>query len=339
MKPVQTIAQLLKREGTGISWADFTFNPWLGCQKVSPACDHCYAETFVEGRLGHMGVQWGPGKKRLRTKPGNWKKPLRWNRFAAAAGLMLDVFCASLADWADNEAPDEWRLDLAQLILATPSLRWMLLTKRIGNAEAMLRAMFPEGVPQNVALGITVASQGEFDRDVPRALAVKDALGIRWLFLSMEPLLGPVDMTYCRSPYQHHHGWAGTYSPLNGSWWPAVGNPEEEYKNREEGLAKIDLVIVGGESGKDARPMHPAWAVAIVEACVNNGVALHFKQWGDWQPILDLGLGAGVVYMHGRKYTGDRIHRFPDGQISVRVGTRLAGHLFRGREYQERLAA
>lgn len=231
------IKRLLEREGTGISWADMTFNPWIGCQKVSPACDHCYAESLATTRLG---VAWGPGAARRRTAPGNWSKPVKWNRYAAEAGVRLKVFCASLADVFDNAVDPVWRAELATLIAATPSLDWMLLTKRIGNAREMLLAMFGGVVPPNVALGVTIANQEEADRDLPRALAIKQGLGIRRLFLSMEPLLGPVD----------------TRRYLTG----------------------VDLVIVGGESGREARPMAESWVDAVQHHCWSVGVPFHFKQ-------------------------------------------------------------
>ncbi len=237
------ITRLLDREGTGISWADLTFNPWIGCQKVSPACDHCYAESLATTRLG---VGWGPGAPRRRTAPGNWQKPPRWHRAAQAAGVRLKVFCASLADVLDNAVDDQWRRDLAALIIATPALDWMLLTKRIGNARKMLAAMFPDGVPPNVALGVTIANQEEADRDLPRALSVKAGLGIRRLFVSGEPLLGPLNLA---------------------PWLPF-----------------IDLVIIGGESGRGARSMPDAWPLAVRDQCAAAGTPFHFKQQSqaDW---------------------------------------------------------
>lgn len=231
------IKRLLEREGTGISWTDLTFNPWIGCQKVSPACDHCYAEGLATTRLG---VAWGPGAARRRTAEGNWKKVPRWNRIAEEAGHRLKVFCASLADVMDNAVDPAWRWDLGRLILATPWLDWMLLTKRIGNARAMLEAMFPEGVPPNVALGVTIANQEEADRDLPKALSVKSGLGIWRLFVSCEPLLGTLDLTRF--------------------------------------LSGIDLVIVGGESGRDARPMPDYRPRALRNQCAAFRVPFHFKQ-------------------------------------------------------------
>jgi protein gp37 len=117
-------------ENSKIEWCDHTFNPWIGCQKVSPGCDHCYAEAMMDKRYGR--VQWGPHGERKRTSEDNWKKPLAWAK--RANGHRPRVFCASLADWLDNRVPLQWRSDLGRLIEATPELDWLLLTKRPENS-------------------------------------------------------------------------------------------------------------------------------------------------------------------------------------------------------------
>ena len=170
-------------EQTEISWADATFNPWIGCTKVSPACDFCYAARDNERRKWVSG--WGAGVPRRRTK--TWGNPLTWDRKAAVTGLRPRVFCASLADVFDNEVPDEWRADLWALVKATPNLRWILLTKRIGNAAKMLPADWPY---PNAGLMATLANQEEWDRDWPK-LARTPAT---WHGVSAEPLLGPIDI-------------------------------------------------------------------------------------------------------------------------------------------------
>src|ERR1700681_2122869 len=104
-------------ENSKIEWCDHTFNPWIGCQKVSPGCDHCYAEAMMDYRYGR--VQWGPHGERKRTSEGYWRQPTRWNKAAAAASERHRVFCASLADWLDNQVPASWRDDLAHQIEAT----------------------------------------------------------------------------------------------------------------------------------------------------------------------------------------------------------------------------
>lgn len=167
-------------ENTAIEWADDTFNPWIGCQKLSPACANCYAEAMVERFKGDFSV-------RTRTSAANWKKPLTWNAKAAKAGVRRRVFCASLADVFDNQVPEEWRTDLWALIRATPHLDWLLLTKRPQNIAKMLPADWGDGYP-NVWLGTTAENQTEADRRIPHLLAVPAVVR----FLSMEPLLGPV---------------------------------------------------------------------------------------------------------------------------------------------------
>jgi protein gp37 len=185
-------------ENSAISWTDDTFNPWIGCTKVSPACDGCYAENLMATRYGR--VQWGaPGQgegTRQRTSFGE-DYPARF------------VFCASLADVFDNAVPVEWRRDLFDLIRKTPHLTWLLLTKRPG----MIGKLFADTLsgindpavplgqsrwPRNAAIGCTVVTQEEADRDIPKLLAAKAALNPAFAFVSMEPLLGPVDLTRIR---------------------------------------------------------------------------------------------------------------------------------------------
>jgi protein gp37 len=176
-------------ENSKIEWTDHTFNPWIGCTKVSPACDHCYAEAMMDHRYGT--VEWGAGNDRKRTSPGNWKLPLRWNRQAQADGSRPRVFCASLADVFDNEVDPMWRRDLFRLIEDTKSLVWLLLTKRIGNVMKMTDPL--EGnsmLPDNVALGATFANQEEYDRD--RFKLQQAGSAALFTFASFEPLLGPV---------------------------------------------------------------------------------------------------------------------------------------------------
>ena len=122
-------------EHTEIAWCDSTFNPWIGCQKVSPGCDHCYAEALMDHR--HHRVEWGPHGERKRTSEANWKLPLRWSKKARASGTRPRVFCASLADVFDNQVPIQWRTDLFDLIARTSELDWLLLTKRPENLARM----------------------------------------------------------------------------------------------------------------------------------------------------------------------------------------------------------
>lgn len=275
-------------QNSDIEWTDHTFNPWEGCQKVSPGCDHCYAEARNARFGGGIAINWGPGATRRRTSAANWRKPLQWNAnhaaFFAEHGRPQRVFCASLADVFDNSVPDSWRSDLFDLIARTPNLDWLLLTKRIGNVMHLLRRLTPTGdredglsraegstehwghcvahdwlagmPPRNVWIGATIVNQEEADRDVPKLLAVP----ARVRFLSMEPLLGPVTL---------QPNW------LDGEWEQGV-------------FPAIDWVIAGGESGHGARPMHPEWVRSLRNQCAGTGVPFLFKQWGEWKPISEM---------------------------------------------------
>jgi protein gp37 len=259
---------------TNIEWCDSTFNPWTGCAKVSPGCDHCYAEGWAK-RSGT--VQWGSGAQRRRTTDANWRQPLKWERgaaaFQAAHGRRQRVFCASLSDVFDNQVPAQWRFELLRLIDSTRNLDWLLLTKRIGNAAAMLDAAmrahtvgregWADNYLPNVWLGATVVNQAEADRDIPKLLATPAAVR----FLSVEPMLGPIDLTRAL-PLRYEVG-IGAQTMDSGR------------------LPGIDWVICGGESGPGARPMHPDWARSLRDQCAAAGVLLPFlfKQWGEWLPV------------------------------------------------------
>ena len=253
-----------------IEWTDHTFSPWTGCTKVSPACDHCYAEGWAK-RSGH--VKWGSGQPRRRTSDANWRMPLKWNREAERTGVRPRVFCASLADVFDNEVDPAWRADLFKLIADTHNLNWLLLTKRVGNVMKMANevADMPRtgshtghliahqwrngSPPKNVWLGATVVNQEEADRDIPKLLTVPAAKR----FLSIEPMLGPMLL-----PFERLREW-NRIALLN---------------QQEHAVSRIDWVIVGGESGPGARPMSPDWARSIRDQCEEAGVALFVKQMG-----------------------------------------------------------
>lgn len=174
-------------ENSKIEWTKHTFNPWIGCTKISPACDHCYAETWAQ----RFDPSLWKGERR-RTSPANWAKPFTWDRKAKAAGAREKVFCASLADVFDNQIPVSWRGDLFGMIRATPNLDWLLLTKRPQNIAKMLPDDWGNGYG-NVWLGATVENQAEAERRIPMLAAVPASIR----FLSCEPMLGPVRPLAC----------------------------------------------------------------------------------------------------------------------------------------------
>lgn len=251
-------------EQTGISWADHTFNPWRGCEKVSEACRYCYAERLSQRNPNVLG-EWGPNGKRVVAADSTWREPLKWDRKAQAAGERRRVFCASIADVFEDRtdlvAP---RARLFDLIRETPHLDWLLLTKRPENIAEMLPEDWGEWGWPNAWLGVSVEDQEAAEERIPKLLSVPAALR----FLSCEPLLGPVDLvkaTGCAA-------WDGSCEiGLEGV--PTSG--------------LVDWVIVGGESGPKARPMHPDWARGLRDQCVSAGVPFFFKQWGEWRAFYD----------------------------------------------------
>lgn len=240
-------------ENSKIEWTDHTFNPWIGCQKVSPGCDHCYAEALMDKRYGK--VEWGPHGERKRTSEANWKLPLKWAkaaRFDAARFIgprpRPRVFCASLADWLDNQVPTPWRADLLELIDYTPELDWLLLTKRPENYQRLIGHQWPKGPPANVWLGVTAEDQDNYRRRW-RFLSQLPA-AVR--FISYEPAIGPLDLDIL------------DVTPRLPDW-----------------------VICGGESGPGARQMNEGWARDVKLQCEKLGVSFFMKQMTGKKPVPD----------------------------------------------------
>lgn len=248
---------------TEIAWATHTFNPWVGCTKVSAACDHCYAEAWAK-RTGQSGL-WA-GDRRL-TSDANWRQPFKWNKAARTAGERHRVFCASLADVFDNQVPKEWRSRLWSVIAECQHLDWLLLTKRPQNIAKMLPSTTTEVMTMGKAwpwphvwLGTTAENQEEADRRIPILLEVPATVR----FVSIEPLLGPIDFRNLRANTYDAITGAGDFERL-GQWCPTPA---------------IDWVIVGGESGGGARSAELRWFHDIVSQCQAAKVSVFVKQLG-----------------------------------------------------------
>lgn len=207
-----------------IEWTHHTFNPWWGCAKVSPACTHCYAETWAKRTGNHV---WGDNAPRKFFTDRHWKEPLTWNADANASGERRRVFCASMADVFERRAElNSWRERLWELIEATPLLDWLLLTKRPQNIASM--APWGDRWPDNVWLGCTAENQAWADKRIPILLQIP----VRVRFLSCEPLLGRLDLSayLATDPTQSIHwviagGESGTHSrPMNPEWVRALRN-------------------------------------------------------------------------------------------------------------------
>lgn len=206
-------------ENSGIEWTHHTFNPWIGCTKISAACDHCYAEAWDARGLQGLPSRWGPHAARTRTK--TWGNPVKWQKKAKAEGVRYRVFCASLADIFDNHKSilPEWRSEFWALIKACPDLDFLLLTKRPENICKMLPDDWGNGYP-NVWLGCTVEDQKAAYR--ARHL-IKVPATVH--FLSMEPLLSDVDL----SGVIHGLEWVITggengkhYRPVDPDWFRSL---------------------------------------------------------------------------------------------------------------------
>jgi protein gp37 len=274
---------------SAIEWTHHTFNPWWGCTKVSPGCKHCYAETWAK----RLGVDvWGARAPRRIASDSYWRQPLAWNAEAIRLGRRARVFCASMADvFEDRRDLDESRARLWPLIAATPQLDWLLLTKRPQNVSGL--APFGEDWPNNVWLGTTAENQRWLDKRM-RELAGAKA---RVLFLSCEPLIGPLDLT---------------------PWINAARRGEQRM---------VDWVIAGGESGHHARPMNPEWLRSLRDQCVGSGIRFHFKQYGNWREVTPAQING---------YRSKTMFLSDGSSITVaNLGKKKAGRVLDGRTWNE----
>ena len=247
---------------TGIAWCHSTFNAWTRCTRLSEACDFCYAEQWAN-RAKHPTTPdgrslpvWGPDAPRTPTSKTNWNQPLKWNREAMAMGERRRVFCGSLMDVFENHPALDAsgvRARLWDLIEATPMLDWLLLSKRWGteDIEGMVPRAWAGGWPANVWAGSTVENQPRAEQRLPHLLRVPAVVR----YLSVEPMLGPVDL-----------------SP----WLTTIGAPGDAMLPERA----LHWVIIGGESGHHARPFDLHYARDLSAQCVEAGVPVFWKQLG-----------------------------------------------------------
>jgi protein gp37 len=272
-----------------IEWTHHTFNPWWGCVKVSPGCKHCYAEAWAK-RTGQD--VWGPNAARRELSNAYWRQPLAWNAEVARIGKRRRVFCASMADvFEDRRDLDVKRERLWKVIADTPNLDWLLLTKRPQNISRL--APYGDRWPHNVWLGATAENQKWLDK----RMAYLTALPARILFLSCEPLLGPLDLSH---------------------WMERARRGESRM---------LHWVIAGGESGAYSRPMHPEWLTSLRDQCVDSGIRFHFKQWGNWRPV-------SPSQVNG--YQTKTLHLSSGKTVPiVNIGKKAAGRSLQGRTWDQ----
>lgn len=338
-------------DGTKISWSDATWNPITGCSKTSEGCLNCYIDRTPPFRMAHRKFD-GPGigattgvqlhSERLGI-PMKWRKPRM-------------IFVCSLADLFQDEVPDRFIADVFAVISIATHHIFQVLTKRHARMRSLLNSPRfwvlvdgarkargfeplpgdgPHALP-NAWIGVSTENQKWADIRIPALLQTPAA--VRWI--SAEPMVGPIDL---------HAKDSRTFGP---QWLPPVAHGVNTADRRAGDGSSIgdlykamygpnlDWVVCGGESGPNARPMHPNWARSLRDQCVAAGVVYHFKQWGEWSPLRPLG-GAQA----GRfAYVGPNGERFdernpPDMDPSwgsiYRVGKKSAGRLLDGRTWDD----
>ncbi|TQX91266.1 phage Gp37/Gp68 family protein [Rhizobium sp. rho-13.1] len=288
-------------ENSSISWTTHTWNPVIGCTKVSPACDGCYAEAMMAKR--YHRVEWGaPGQgvgTRVRTSKSTWDAPLKWQRQAEKDGTRPFVFCASLADVFDNQWEADWRGEAFAVMRKTPNLVYLLLTKRPQLIVKLSDAA--GGLPANAAIGTTVEDQKRADINLPALQVAKIELKPLFTFGSFEPLLGPVVIPTALMP---------------------------------------DWVITGGETdqgGHPSRPTHPKWFRSLRDQALAAGAAFHHKQNGEWIPWIPMnGNPDTKPIMHVME---DGSAYYPGSPVSlqsmIKIGKKASGRQLDGITHDE----
>ncbi|MGH8156612.1 MAG: DUF5131 family protein [Rhodanobacter sp.] len=347
-----------------IEWTEATWNPLIGCSRVSTGCRGCYAERMAarfagEGQLYqgliHPSTRGWNGTVRLMpdvlTKPLRWKRPRR-------------IFVNSMSDLFHESVPDAWIDQIFAIMALSPHHTFQILTKRAERMRRYLDGVSRHQVARaalqftgrkhpnghdcdpvvcnttwplpNVWLGVSVENQETADERIPLLLQTHAA--VRWL--SCEPLLGPVDLTSVAWPDKDNH----YVDVLRGGYWNAEGHlalgPSAALGAQRGGFTnhsdmnRIDWVVVGGESGPGARPMHRKWVLSLRDQCQADGAhtPFFFKQWGEWAPAT-----SGIwFYMIGDdapfapRATSKNTHRFGDGFGAVRIGKKRTGRLLDG---------
>lgn len=339
---------------TGIEWTDATWNPVTGCTEVSRGCDHCYAKTFAERWRGTPGHYFERGFD-VQLRPEKLDLPLRWRKSRR-------IFVNSMSDLFHDDVPDEYIARVWAVMAVAEHHTFQVLTKRHGRMRSLLSSEeFQSEVAFNVLALLTPADEAHPFRELPSQIAdVIDWWPIRniWLgvsaenqqwadiripalldtpaavrFISAEPLLGPIDLRRSLA-----------------KWRPALDHPRWDSADRMMARDMLHWVIVGGESGRAARPMHPAWARSLRDQCQTAGVPFLFKQWGEW--ATDFHRGTHLLQTTGQLITResgtttnpygygsgvqDLVDRGHPGWVRVRrAGKHAAGRVLDGRTWDQ----
>jgi len=298
---------------TKIEWTDHTWNPWYGCPddgRRSAACDHCYARSWAK-RCGIVDFD----QEIKRASRATFNAPLNRRKYKSGDR----VFVCSLSDVCHGDVADEWVMEMWNIVRKRSDLIWIFLTKRPENLDAALRLsrgsraydprpLATSDLPQNLWIGVTVETQELAEERIPELLRVPAAVR----FVSCEPLLGRVNLRQwmtrdlyfiARCP---KCGWFGSteYATSDGESCECHKCYEEMEDICDSGL---DWVIVGGESGPGARPMHPEWVRDLRDQCEEYPTAFLFKQWGNWDRLATVELA---------ERTNHACLVYPDGEVS-----------------------
>jgi len=271
---------------TGIPWTDSTHNPWRGCTKVGPACDHCYAEGVDKRSAGDN--HWGLGVPRLRHSDHTRNALFRWqkqaDKFFAEHGRDRRVFTLSMGDLLDKEVDPQWRRDQMSAMEECDRLKLQICTKRISNLRNMVPGNWAQRWPQHIGVLITVVTQAEADRDAPRLLEYKRRFGIPWVGISYEPAQEAIDFTRIVRPQRH--GYGGGYIDALRGWTRGYGHGYREF----DADAALDWIIFGGKSGPkwNDRPFDIEWGRQTRDQCAAAGVAFFMKQMAAFRPTYDM---------------------------------------------------
>lgn len=306
---------------TEINWTDATWNPVTGCTKVSPACDHCYAERMANRRV----CEWASRKfSEVHLHPNRLEIPLHWRK-------PRRIFLCSMGDLFHADVPFWFIASVWDTMLEASRHTFMVLTKRPERMLELSQWMNDnEGRRidyHNIWLGVTAENQEQADKRIPLLLQCPAA----HRFVSVEPMLGEVRLD--------NIAWisGGGQTIINA----LTGRMPNAIIAGKPAWPHLDLVIVGGETGPGARPMHPDWARSLRDQCDAAGVCFHFKQWGDWIPMSQqtrseeypniVAYGANGMPPNG--YSLNRCYNWPDQSQSYHCGKRNAGRLLDGRTH------
>lgn len=328
---------------TKIEWADDSVNFWWGCVEVGPGCDNCYAREWAK-KCGRD--VWGAYEPRW-VLPKAFARLKSFQAQAAAEGKRRRVFLNSMSDLAEilpviHPQFDEIRKVQHAALLEMgsgkyPDLDLIWLTKRIGNVAKVVPAGWLEGKwPANLWMVPTITNQKEADRDIPKLLALPSPVK----GLSMEPLLGPVDLTKLFGTAVHSIQPGSMVSSFTPDGVTVAFTPTQT-------STLVNWVIVGGESGPNARPMHPQWARDLRDQCQAAGVPFFFKQWGEWCPgtivadFMPISLEAAWIddhearILHTRRVPATEEMHWEDEPDVYRLGKHRAGRQLDGRTWDE----